>query len=80
MLRGVIMLVIPPSVAVPLIINRGYIISGSHGSVVERELLLANGALLAPCRRWIGKCKWARPQNEQHQLVLRLIETRILSA
>ena len=43
-------------------------------------LLLVNGALLAPCRRWIGKCKCARPQNEQHQLVLRLIETRILSA
>ena len=42
--------------------------------------LLGNGALLAPCRRWIGKCKWARPQNEQHQLVLRLIVTRILSA
>ena len=28
------------------------------------HLLLANGALLAPCRRWIGKCKCARPQNE----------------
>ena len=24
------------------------------------SLLLANGALLAPCRRWIGKCKCAR--------------------
>ena len=45
-----------------------------------KHYLLANGALLAPCRRWIGKCKWARPQNEQHQLVLRLIVTRILSA
>ena len=43
-------------------------------------LLLVNGALLASCRRWIGKCKCARPQNEQHQLELRLIETRILSA
>ena len=26
-----------------------------------KNLLLANGALLAPCRRWIGKCKCARP-------------------
>ena len=24
-------------------------------------LLLVNGALLASCRRWIGKCKCARP-------------------
>ena len=43
------------------------------------DLLLVNGALLAPCRRWIGKCKWARPQNEQHQLELRIVETPILS-
>ena len=42
-------------------------------------LLLANGALLAPCRRWIGKCNYSRPQNEQHQLELRIIETPILS-
>ena len=41
--------------------------------------LLANGALLALCRRWIGKCKWARPQNECTQLVTRTIETPILS-
>ena len=24
------------------------------------QYLLGNGALLAPCRRWIGKCKCAR--------------------
>ena len=42
-------------------------------------LLLVNGALLALCRRWIGKCKWARPQNECTQLVTRTIETPILS-
>ena len=42
-------------------------------------LLLVNGALLAPCRRWIGKCNYSRPQNEQHQLELRIIETPILS-
>ena len=24
-------------------------------------LLLVNGALLAPCRRWIGKCNYSRP-------------------
>ena len=54
---------------------------GALGDGVLGELyLLANGALLAPCRRWIGKCKCPRPQNEQHQLVLRLIVTRILSA
>ena len=41
--------------------------------------LLGNGALLAPCRRWIGKCKCARPQNECTQLVTRTIETPILS-
>ena len=31
-----------------------------EGAAVN-DLLLANGALLAPCRRWIGKCKCARP-------------------
>ena len=45
----------------------------------DLRLLLVNGALLAPCRRWIGKCKWARPQNECTQLVTRTIETPILS-
>ena len=49
-----------------------------HGANLEL-LLLVNGALLALCRRWIGKCKWARPQNECTQLVTRTIETPILS-
>ena len=25
------------------------------------KYLLGNGALLAPCRRWIGKCNYSRP-------------------
>ena len=43
------------------------------------KYLLGNGALLAPCRRWIGKCKCARPQNEFTQLATRMRETPILS-
>ena len=34
--------------------------SGANGPDVKSKVstyLLANGALLAPCRRWIGKCK-----------------------
>ena len=49
----------------------GMLVMSCVGEIVKRcgldstpELLLVNGALLAPCRRWIGKCKCARPQNE----------------
>ena len=43
---------------------RALIAYGADPNIRDNWYLLANGALLAPCRRWIGKCKWARPQNE----------------
>ena len=42
--------------------------------------VLAIGAKPLVCRWLICSLRCSRPQNEQHQLVLRLIETGILSA
>ena len=58
---------------------RALIAYGADPNIRDNWYLLANGALLAPCRRWIGKCKWARPQNEFTQLATRMRETPILS-
>ena len=65
----------------PYILIRRVRVLVAQKEVVDRvgvTLLLANGALLAPCRRWIGKCKWARPQNECRYMGTRIIEPPIL--
>ena len=57
---------------------RALIAYGADPNIRDNWYLLANGALLAPCRRWIGKCKWARPQNECRYMGTRIIEPPIL--
>ena len=51
-------------------------VDATHG----RSHVLAIGAKPLVCLWLICSLRCPRPQNEQHQLVLRLIETRILSA